>query len=168
MSALELPENFGNYTLGEGFAEIVPADAISWLPQTSGWVFIATLLSLTVAYKAYKRSVRWYKRRYRREAIAQLNALLKNPSSVTLIKLNELLKRAALAGFSRAEVAALSGEQWVSFLNAQCESPVFHKLHAQLLSEAIYQQNHTKVDAIEALALACRNWLENHTSPLDV
>ena len=77
MSAPALPEIFGNYLLGEEFVEVVSPAVVSWLPQTAGWACLgAVCLALLMRY-GYRRLRQWYRNRYRREALARLDAAVR-------------------------------------------------------------------------------------------
>ncbi len=159
MSAPELPEIFGNYTLGN-FHEVVSPDAISWWPQTTGWAFVAAGLALLGGYRAWKRLLHWYHNRYRKEAIARLRQLPDSGNTAT--EVNRLLKLTALAAFSREQVASLSGEQWVQFLNQQCPTPVFDASQRELLALATYTGQEVDQASGRALLQASRAWVEQH------
>ena len=74
MSAPPLPEVFGNYALGD-FAEVIAPEAISWLPQTAGWLWLGIVLMLVAMRYSAKKLLHWYRNRYRREATEQLRLL---------------------------------------------------------------------------------------------
>lgn len=165
MTAPALPEIFGNYTLGD-FNEVVSPEAISWWPQTVGWTWVAAGLLILAGYHGWKRLVHWYRNRYRGEAINKLRQL--PDSGNTVVEVNRLLKLTALAAFSREQVASLSGEQWVGFLNAQCSEPVFDQAQGELLALAAYSGKTVEATAGRALLNASQAWIERHKNPYDV
>lgn len=164
MSAPALPEIFGNYTLGD-FNEVVSPEAISWWPQTVGWAWVAAGLLLLLGHHGWKRLLHWYRNRYRGEAINKLRQLPDNSSIA--VEINRLLKLTALVAFSRKQVASLSGEQWVSFLNAQCPEPVFNPQQGKLLALATYTGQVIDADAGQSLLQASLAWVEQHKNPYD-
>ena len=92
--------------------DVIAPESISWWPLAIGWWVLFALLSLTVIGCFYY----WLKMRranaYRRQALREL------AKAVTINELNRILKRAALHGFPRAEIAALTGRAWDRWLNA--------------------------------------------------
>ena len=164
MSLPPLPETFGSYALHE-FSEVVSPDAISWLPQTVGWTWVgAALLIFSLRY-SWGHLRHWPHNRYRREPAARLQVLAPNTSEATwLIGLNKILKLTALAAFPREQVAHLSGDSWVNFLNGRCTPPPFSPEQCRLLAVGTY--NHTTLDGIvqQQLLTACLNWVCNHES----
>ena len=167
MSAPPLPEAFGNYALGD-FAEVVAPPAINWLPQTAGWKWVGILLLAALLYRAGKYVAHWYRNRYRREAAARIRALpdATDPSGL-VSELNRLLKLTTLAAWPREEVARLSGEEWVNFLNRQCPAPPFDGRQCRLLATGAYCPEAPDGAAREALVTASLAWVEQHRNPRD-
>lgn len=81
----------------------------SWMPQTTGWYVVFGLLLLLAAWIAWRVFAGWRHNRYRREALRELE-------QADVASIPVLLKRTALAAWPREEVAALSGEPWLEFL----------------------------------------------------
>lgn len=165
MSAPPLPEVFGNYALRE-FAEVIPPEGISWLPQTAGWLWLAIALSGVIAYYAWRAIKNWYHNRYRREAISRLRALAQSPGSADLVSdINRILKITALVAYSRENVAKLSGQTWADFLNRQCEQPPFNAEQQLLLASAIYRNAATNRQTTQQLMAASMLWVSQHKAP---
>lgn len=121
----KLPDVAAQAVLDELHPLLVPAPP-SWVPQTPGWFFLATLTMLLLAWSAWRGWHRWKAGRYRRTALAQLRRLRidlrsanANDESRTAIvrQLPELVRRLALAHASRSEVAPLQGEAWALWLD---------------------------------------------------
>ncbi len=162
MSAPDLPETFGNYALGE-FVEVVAPGSINWLPQTSGWWWLAAGLSLLIVRALIKRLRRWPQNRYRREAEIRLRALDEgNCEENFVLEINRLLKITAMVAFGREPVARLSGNAWVAFLNAQCPQPAFSHSQEQLLAHTAYSPEPPDAQARSQLLAACMHWVKNH------
>ena len=166
MSAPPLPEVFGNYALGD-FAEVVPPESISWLPQTTGWLWLGIAVLLLAGYRGFKRWRAWYGNRYRREGLARLPQSI-TTSDTSIAELNQTLKLVALVAYSRTAVAQLSGPAWAEFLNRQCESPAFDEQQLQLLATGGYQEVKLDPTAYTDLLNACRRWIREHRSPGNV
>jgi Domain of unknown function (DUF4381) len=168
VSAPSLPDVFGNYVLSD-FVEVVAPQAISWWPQTVGWLWLgAALLAVLLRY-SWRQLHHWYRNRYRREAAARLKQLAQADATHSLLlELNKLLKLTALAVFSREHVARLSGAAWVDFLNRHCPSQPFSADLGNLLAKGVYE-NAIPADATrQALLAACLEWINQHESPAHV
>jgi Domain of unknown function (DUF4381) len=167
MSAPPLPEAFGNYALGD-FVEVVAPAAVSWLPQTTGWWCLGVVLLGFVLYRGWKRLRHWHRNRYRREAAGRLQQLAAGANSATLVsEVNRLLKLTALAAFSREQVAKLSGEDWVSFLNRHCPGSPFSWEQGRLLAVSTYRSEAIDNAAARQLLDASRSWISEHENSLD-
>ncbi len=168
MSAPPLPEVFGNYALGE-FVEVVPPDAISWMPQTIGWLWLgAAVIAFALRY-AWRKLQYWHKNRYRREAVSRLKLISPDPSSGHIIpKLNQLLKLVALVAYPREKVARLSGRDWAEFLNGQCSDPVFSPLQSKLLAMGSYSAIEVDQSAAQLLLASGLRWINEHRGTDDV
>lgn len=157
-----LPDIFGNYALGE-FHEVVPPTAISWLPGTAGWAWVAVFCLLLLAHRGIRLTKKWHANRYRREARKRL-AQLSNTSSggQFLHELNKLLKLTAIAAYSREQVAQLSGSAWTTFLNAQCANAPFTPAHSDWLAQGPYAQSTPDDETCAALTSAAVQWINSH------
>jgi hypothetical protein len=139
VSAPPLPDAFGNYALGD-FVEVVSPAGIDWWPQTPGWWVVGAVAAIFLINKAWQRFRRWYRDRYRREALARLAGLQRGDASgAELVReLNTVLKLTAIAANAREQVASLTGEPWPAYLNAQCETPPFDDALTPLLASGSY------------------------------
>ena len=165
MSAPPLPEIFGNYALRD-FAEVIPPGGISWLPQTTGWLWLGLGVLGLALFHGWRMAKHWYRNRYRREALIRLRALANKDDPDELIAdINRVLKITALVAYSRENVAKLSGQSWVDFLNRQCEQPPFSGEQMDLLATSVYRrQENTSQHSQLLQASAC--WVEQHQEAL--
>ncbi len=164
MSLPSLPETFGNYVLHE-FSEVASPDAVSWLPQTAGWIWVGAALVVLLLRYSWTHLRRWHQNRYRREAATELQVVAINACEEDwLVELNKILKLTALAAFPRQQVAHLSGESWVNFLNSYCTPPPFTTEQCHLLAVGPY--HHITLDGTvrRELLAACLKWVRTHES----
>jgi Domain of unknown function (DUF4381) len=164
MSLPALPDIFGNYALGD-FNEVVSPPAVDWLPQTPGWYLVGALILFWLARAGWRWLKHWYRNRYRGEAARKLAEV--RVSDDIVAEVNRLLKLTALAAFPRPQVAALSGESWTEFLNAQCEQPVFNPEQCQLLALGVYQQQVIAPASGEHLLQSSLAWVNQHRNRYD-
>jgi hypothetical protein len=167
VSAPPLPEIFGNYALGE-FVEVAAPPPVDWLPQTAGWGWLGALLLAVALHRGARRLRHWYRNRYRGEASALLGELSGSPDSQHLvIEVNRLLKLTALAAYPREQVARLSGEAWVAFLNGQCAEPPFDARQARLLAVGVYGAVAPDAESASQLIAASLAWVRDHRGVSD-
>ena len=115
-------------------------------------------LALLLAWRI-QRSRR--RNRYRREALASLQAIeansRQNPAA-TGAQIALLLKRTALAAYPRRQVASLHGSQWARFLCQSVNQDPEIEAVAEQLASAAYRQ---EIQAVSLIAPA-RRWIKGH------
>jgi hypothetical protein len=155
----------------EGLHDIVVPEAIAWTPQTVGWyVLLAVVLAIAARVVVVRRRRR-IANRYRREALDALAVIeshvrVREVRAEALARLPALLKRVALSAASRADVASLTGERWLRFLDAGYGGDGFTRGPGRLLPTLAYRSS----DSLEAISHqeACdlveltRLWIGSH------
>ena len=138
---------------------IVPEAVSFWWPLAPGWwIVLGSVLLLSVAWvwqftKARRRNA------YRRAALTQLTEISDHPRALPV-----LLKRVALSAYPRSDVAKLSGDRWLAFLNREAPG-CFDEAAGGLLLALAYRNG--RVDAwadedVVRLLDSARRWIENH------
>ena len=156
----------------EALADIVVPEAVSLTPVTLGWKLLAgalILALLVVALAAYRR---YRQNRYRREALAELKVLSEAVGGdgegkiEALRTLPALLRRVALSADDRAAVASLSGDAWLSYLDAGYPGAGFADGPGRRV-EAVGYLPEPEVAAldsgtVDALFREVRTWIASH------
>jgi hypothetical protein len=111
--------------------DLHPPDAIDWWPLAPGWWVVLVIVVAVLAYFAWRLYKRWQfhaPRRYALRELARFEAeYLEHRNPATLGKeLSELLRRGMLAYAPREEVAGLTGEAWLAWLDKGMPLPYFH------------------------------------------
>lgn len=157
-STPELPEEFGNPWMAN-LEEITPPEPIAFTPQTIGWYLLVGALGIALGWVAWRLWKRWRANAYRRFALAEL-AEIESPREVP-----ELLKRVAMVAYSRAEVAELSNQAWLGFLDGTLGTKEFTRGVGHLLPELAYDPGSlsriSAGDKQKLLSLA-RRWIRKH------
>jgi len=166
----DFSDTFGNYLL-HGIAEVQLPDEISWLPQTTAWKVLFLVLLIAFGYGLFKRFTRWQANTYRRQALKQLDSFSISCMEFegVLEQLPKILKATALQAYPRSNVAQLSGQQWLEFLDQQYPSSHFNSdIGRQLLAVSYENQSHWQVEPeqVKALIAAVALWVENHSSAI--
>ena len=136
-------------------------------PPAPGWWLLALLAALAVIALCAWLFRRWRANRYRREAVAELNSLLNDwqqhgDNQTYLAALQRLLKRVALSSFPRENVARLTGEAWVQFLDRSTASHDFSMVETEALIDGNYRQD-LEID-VAALQKIARLWIQKHNA----
>ena len=129
-------------------------EAIGWWPLAPGWwILIAVLL---VAAGLLTRA--WLRQRAhsaaRRRALMQLeesrSAYAYHGNPITLgAEVSELLRRTMLAYAPRAEVAGLTGDAWLAWLDRDLDQPRFREGAGRSLLDLPYRNPETLGDDLD-------------------
>jgi hypothetical protein len=138
----------------------------TWPPAPGWWMLTALGLLMLIAGFTWLYRY-WRANRYRREAMSELVQLLENwfqneDDHAYLDALQKLLKRAALTNFPREDVASLTGEAWVQFLDRTTGSHNFSIGEAEVLIDGTYRPD-ISVD-VETLHQVAKSWIQKHHS----
>ncbi|MGQ7245794.1 DUF4381 domain-containing protein [Halomonas sp. V046] len=142
-----------------------PAD-IAWLPQTWGWALLGLALLLLAMWLGLRARRRYRARAYRRQALAEVNACLRNGAGVTALA--EILRRTALVAYPRHRVASLHGDAWRHFLDSEVPMPRqkgFTGPLGELLVGSPYHSGSPEATAVTDLAVLVKDWIQRHPGP---
>jgi len=171
--SVENSETFGNYLL-HGIDEITLPDVIAWWPSAPGWQVLGLIALAYLVLWVVRLARRWWRNRYRREALHRLTQLQQQPGSSRLdvvALLPHYLKVTALQAYPRADVASLSGESWLAFLDAHYCGPSFTEgTGCKLLAVSYLPREHWQLDDNESARLIhmARQWITRHREASDV
>jgi hypothetical protein len=138
-------------------------EAIGWWPLAPGWWVVLAMAAAALGYVAWRLFRRWQfhaPRRYALRELARFEAeYLEHRNPVMLGKqLSELLRRGMLAYAPREEVAGLTGEEWLAWLDEGMPLPYFHTEGGKSLLNLPYrdpQGDFSDID-VDALVSAVR------------
>lgn len=141
--------------------------AIGWWPPAIGWWLPAVLIPLLIVclYWFYKRLTRKTAVKTARKALALIkqNPALDNNGKVR--ELSMLVRRVAISVNPRAEVAGLTGRQWLAFLDQPMAGAPFGDGIGQLLIDAPYRNASPTESEVAQLIGLCEDWLKAQTKP---
>lgn len=128
--------------------------AIGWWPLAPGWWFLIALALAGLGYLLYRAYKRWRWNAARRVALSELARVKREYASgmdaVTLaIELSELLRRTMLAYAPRAEVASLTGQTWLRWLDRGFDDQPFSKGSGQSLETLPYRSREQVEDEVD-------------------
>ncbi len=138
----------------------LPETVGMWPPAIGWWLLLIVLpLLFLVAWWLFKRIT---KTTLTKEALKILNQIKNDPNSDQKQKLQQLsswLRRIAISLASRKEVASLSGQDWLAYLDQSIEGTPFSSGIGRYLADGHYQKSLPDNVDITALAELCENWL---------
>ena len=145
----------------------LPASPEFW-PPAPGWWIAALLAVVVLAWISIRLVSFWRHKRSQREIFLLLDDLAKTETDDRipefLASVSTLLRRVALLKFPRNEVAALTGKDWLSFLDTHGGEGQFINGVGKVLEAGPYLRN-SNVDQ-QGLLLLARKWIRRNTGKI--
>ncbi len=118
-------------------------ETVSWWPPAPGWWWLLAALLVLSAAMLWQWH-RWRQRRVLRRLLHELEQLQQSchqqqHASDCVQQLSVLLRRAMLSFFPRHDVASLTGDDWLRFLDRHGNSSGYLDGVGRLLTEAPYR-----------------------------
>ena len=125
-------------------------ELVGWWPLAPGWWVLIGLAVAGLAWLAYRSFKEWRRNAARRIALRELSRIQHDyqdgVDEISLaIELSELLRRSMLAYAPRNEVAGLTGEGWLRWLDQGLDDRPFSQGSGKNLESLPYRRR----DAIE-------------------
>lgn len=133
-------------------------DVTGWWPLAPGWWGVIAILGVILGYVLWQVYRRWQFNAPRRYAMRELaryeSEYLVHRDPVTLGKqLSELLRRGMLAYAPREEVAGLTGDEWLAWLDRGMPLPYFHTEGGKSLLNLPYRDPEGDLSDVDVNAL---------------
>jgi hypothetical protein len=140
-------------------------DAVSAWPPAPGWWILAFLMLALLGWSIWTILKNYQQKHLLRVSITTLEQIeqdyKKHQNPQQLIRqYSSLLRRISLALFSRTEVASLTGQPWLEFLDEQASTTLFKSEAGNLLLNAPYQRPEKSIEHLEQLNEAMTKWIE--------
>lgn len=129
-------------------------DAVGWWPPAPGWWVLLALLAVA-AFLLVRAGMEYRARSAaRRRALRQLeesrSAYAYHGDPVVLgAEVSELLRRAMLAYAPRAEVAGLTGDAWLAWLDRDLDESRFQRGAGRALLDLPYRSSETAAQDVD-------------------
>jgi len=140
-------------------------DPVPFWPLAPGWWILAgILITAVISVWLIHRRKQYLKLTAIRLAREELERIVRkyeeDRNSLTLAReISTLLRRVSISLFPRIEVASLTGEKWLTFLDKQLDGSPFSRGEGRLLAEAPYRDELTTTD-VDILLKHCSDWIE--------
>ena len=137
---------------------------VDWWPPAPGWWLLAVLVLAGLAWVILYLRRRAAKPDLRREAESELrqieSAWREHQDDARLAaELSALLRRIAISLYPETDVAGMTGEAWLRWLDGRMGEEAFEKGAGRALMESAYRPDAT-LDNPEMLVTLVRRWLE--------
>lgn len=118
---------------------------VGWWPPAPGWWLLAALVAAGLLWLAWNTYRRWERGRPRRVALAELKSLearhAKDRDALDLVQgVSKLLRRTMLAYAPRQDIARLTGDAWLRWLDRGLPEPLFADGPAHSLASLPYRK----------------------------
>jgi hypothetical protein len=137
-------------------------EPVSWWPPAPGWWVLAALVLLAALATVWAQMRRRRRRTALYAALGELDDLTCEQADIgpaeSARRLSRLLRRYALTRFPHREVAGLTGDDWLQFLDAHGGGQTFSQGPGRLLGEAPYQPA-VDVPTLQELVALSRAWI---------
>jgi len=135
-------------------------EAIGWWPLAPGWWVVIALLAIAAALLVRRYWQAWARGAARRHALQTLRQLTadfeQHHDAVAFgANLSALLRRTMLAYAPRQEIAGLTGDDWLAWLDRDLDQPRFQTEAGRKLIELPYRRpddDVTGMDPIDVVA----------------
>ena len=129
-------------------------DAIGWWPMAPGWWVVIALLIIALALLLRRAARRYKESAARRYAVRELErstkAFAEHGDPVLLGKeVSEILRRTMLAYAPRADVAGLTGDAWLAWLDRDLPEPKFSRGPGRSLLDLPYRDPETLGESVD-------------------
>ena len=142
--------------------DIHAAAAPEFWPPAPGWWLVGLALIVVVLYAGRWLARTWRHRKLRHNILAELEGLNACTPAEIATSTSTLLRRVALMCFDRKEVASLSGDAWLSFLDRTGGNGAFTEGVGQVLATAPYAAHDIDRTDSEALLSLARQWISRN------
>lgn len=142
--------------------DIHAAVAPEFWPPAPGWWLLAITLTVISLFTARYLIHTWRQRQQRRGILEELDNINARSPAEVATHVSTLLRRVALMRFERNEVASLSGEAWLSFLDRTGGNGAFSNGVGNVLATAPYAAHGIDDADSKALVLLARNWIHQN------
>lgn len=134
--------------------------AIGWFPPALGWWLLAIILPLLILFlvKYYQRLTRQTALKTAKKQLAEISTRSAD-NTEKLRELSVLLRRVAITLVPRHQVASLTGQAWLQFLDSSFKDAPFSAGAGRCLLDAPYRNNPLSDSELNALLQLSAQWL---------
>lgn len=137
----------------ERMHDIVLPDPVPAWPPAPGWYALLALLIASCVWFAFRQWRAWRADAFRREALGDLSA------ATTVSAVSSVLRRVALVGHRRRDIAKLSGEAWVGWLRQQTSSEMSEVVAEELACGAYRRSSRRASNQVDEVRDFASAWI---------
>lgn len=137
-------------------------DAIGWWPPAVGWWLLIVLVPLFIYFliKLFRHVTRSTAIKSAKKMLADIKQDAAKNDVDKLREISVLLRRVAVSLEPRQQVAGLTGQAWLAYLDQGMKNQPFTQGVGQCLSNRPYQNNSSLDVDMNQLITLCQHWLK--------
>lgn len=134
---------------------------IGWWPPAIGWWVLPLSIAAAsaAAYWLYRRLTRDNALKTARKLLNQYRQQYAEDALACVVELSALLRRVAISGDRRPQVAHLHGRDWLNYLDDGLDDAPFATGVGQIFADAQYRPSLPADFDLEAVCALCERWL---------
>lgn len=138
----------------------LPPD-IGWWPPAAGWWLVMISISIVTGliYWAYKLVSKKSALKSAKIQLRQIKQDTQSDNAHKLAQLSMLIRRVAISTANRNECAALTGRQWLEFLDRSMKDKPFTQGAGRLFEDAVYRKVKPTDQEIDQITALCESWI---------
>jgi len=133
--------------------------------DTPGWYVLAALLLLTGVVLLIKWRQHRIKNAYRRRALKAVKKLetqfVQQPGQNFTVQVMAIVRVAAMDAFGRRQVASLTGDAWLRFLESKGKNTKF-TVYDKVIQKAVFQDKPVEKKQTAAIIELSKKWIKTH------
>ena len=152
----------------------LPGEVSAW-PPAPGWWILAILSIALILW-----IIRFFVKKHQQQRLLRLSVYTMNElehaysqhqdPAVLVKQYSSLLRQIALARFPRHEIASLTGQSWLTFLDDSAGTRLFNADNGKtdagnLLTSGPYQKSETPIEHLNELKQAIHQWVTAVNTP---
>lgn len=143
-------------------------ESISWWPPALGWwlLLLVGMVLLVLCYQWVRRFVRKTPVKTAKILLAGIKQDTRLDNAQKVRELSVLLRRVAMSVSPEMDVAGLTGQAWLAFLDTSMKKPSFSAGLGACLADAPYRQAMLSDAELAQLIALCEEWLRRCAKPV--
>jgi len=135
-------------------------------PLALGWWLLLTVILFFLFWLAMEARQHIRKKKHNQILFEKFEVLAKKlrkqPDNAVLAEINILLRQLAITHYPRAEIASLTGGDWLHFLDKSGKTQGFSRGAGRILMDAPYRSDNLRNLNTEEFIPLIRGWIKNN------
>jgi hypothetical protein len=153
--------------MDDQYGQLIEPSPVKFAFGAPGWYVVGAIIFLLLIITCWLLWRHHIKNRYRKNALQWLaltsTKLAAQKDYTTIVyESNMLIKRIAMARYSRPVIAGMRGMDWIDCMNLTCPKASFNDKDEILLNTAIYKRELISEAEANSFVDKTRQWISRH------